>query len=164
MQAGGADQVPGEGTPRVEGWKVPHFKSRQARARWIRRVRRKLLAELGACFFCGETLLPEWATLDHEVPRSDGGPDEEWNCLLACRRCNRRKGARPIEVCISPLRRAAGLYAMHEAIRRGLIATAEGDSQNSQNLRTSDRLRTQQARQPGTSAAPAPLTTDSQRP
>ena len=76
----------------------------------------------GACFYCGGELAPERATLDHVEPRSRGGPDEEWNVLLACHRCNRRKGARSIESCVCQLRRGAGLFAFHDAIRRGLVA------------------------------------------
>jgi hypothetical protein len=104
---------------------MPVFNSHQARARWIRRVRSKLLSTEGTCFYCGGELLPEWATLDHVEPRSRGGPDEEWNVLLACRRCNNRKGARSIESCVCQLKRGAGLFAFHDAVRRGLVK-AEG--------------------------------------
>ncbi len=104
---------------------MPRFNSRQARTRWIRSVRLKLLAENGVCFFCGEQLVPEWATIDHEVPRSRGGPDEEWNFLLSCGRCNRRKGSRPLEACVCQLRRGSGLFSFRDATRRGLTAAAE---------------------------------------
>ena len=119
--AGRVGQVLSEGTPGVEGETVPRFNSRQARTRWIRSVRLKLLAENGVCFYCGEPLVPKRATIDHEVPRSRGGPDEEWNFLLSCYRCNQRKGARSIGSCVCQLRRGAGLFSFNDALRRGLV-------------------------------------------
>jgi 5-methylcytosine-specific restriction endonuclease McrA len=104
---------------------MPVFNSRQARTRWIRRVRSKLLSTEGTCFYCGGELTPEWATLDHVEPRSRGGPDEEWNVVLACRRDNFRKGSRSIESCVCQLRRGAGLFAFHDAVRRGLVTSEE---------------------------------------
>ena len=32
--------------------------------------------------------------IEHVIPKSQGGPDSEANCALACPRCNERKGAR----------------------------------------------------------------------
>ena len=55
------------------------------------------------CHYCGRNDLvrepPEGvkkprrlATIDHVVPRSKGGQDEEDNCVVACFTCNQRKG------------------------------------------------------------------------
>lgn len=44
------------------------------------------------------------ATLDHVVARSRGGGEELNNLVLACRSCNSRKGARPVE-------QMSGVYA-----------------------------------------------------
>jgi 5-methylcytosine-specific restriction endonuclease McrA len=52
------------------------------------------------CVYCGgagdETTGPDGATwhLDHVIPHIRGGPAEETNLVLACRRCNLRKGDR----------------------------------------------------------------------
>jgi 5-methylcytosine-specific restriction endonuclease McrA len=104
---------------------MPVFQSNAARQRWIRRLRRRLFAAAPLCFYCGKQLRFEWSTVDHEIPTSRGGPDEEWNALLACGRCNRRKGSRPIGLCVCQLRRGAGLFAFDDAIRRGLVDPGE---------------------------------------
>lgn len=54
------------------------------------------------CFYCGRRDLvrevPDGvkkprrlATIDHVVPRSQGGEDTEENCVIACYKCNQRK-------------------------------------------------------------------------
>lgn len=45
------------------------------------------------CFFCQEEILYSQATIDHLVPRSKGGTDDETNLVLACRTCNIDKGS-----------------------------------------------------------------------
>ena len=48
-----------------------------------------------ACVYCGAD---GDLTLDHIIPRSRGGSDDDDNLATACRRCNCRKGARtPLE-------------------------------------------------------------------
>jgi len=44
------------------------------------------------CQYCGGAA----ETLDHVVPRSKGGPHTWENVVAACRRCNLRKGDRPL--------------------------------------------------------------------
>jgi len=43
------------------------------------------------CHYCGET---ECLTIDHVVPRSKGGTNEQSNLLTACHGCNASKGAK----------------------------------------------------------------------
>lgn len=43
------------------------------------------------CWYCGSTLVPEEATVDHRVPRCRGGSDRPSNRVPACRRCNSMK-------------------------------------------------------------------------
>jgi 5-methylcytosine-specific restriction endonuclease McrA len=48
------------------------------------------------CYLCGRMVsdipnLPESATVDHVWPQSLGGPSEDFNLLVACRRCNEAK-------------------------------------------------------------------------
>jgi 5-methylcytosine-specific restriction endonuclease McrA len=104
---------------------MPTFHSASGRRRWIRRVRKRLFAASRFCFYCGKELVFEWTTADHEIATARGGPDEEWNLLLACGRCNRRKGSRPIGLCVCQLRRGAGLFAFDDAVRRGLVEPEE---------------------------------------
>lgn len=44
------------------------------------------------CQYCGETLPPRELTLDHVVPRCQGGTTHWNNVVAACTPCNRRKG------------------------------------------------------------------------
>ena len=46
----------------------------------------------GLCVYC-ELVRPEIHT-DHIIPTSKGGPNDEWNRVAACDRCNRFKGDR----------------------------------------------------------------------
>lgn len=46
------------------------------------------------CHYCHR---PNPTTRDHVIPRSRGGPDEAWNLVPACSRCNLRKADRTYE-------------------------------------------------------------------
>jgi 5-methylcytosine-specific restriction endonuclease McrA len=71
----------------------------------------------GVCQYCGQ-----WGdTLDHVVPRSRGGQHSWGNVVLACRRCNNRKGSQTLNELgwelrrtpTAPVRRAALLPVLH---------------------------------------------------
>ncbi|MBX7144052.1 MAG: HNH endonuclease [Oligoflexia bacterium] len=50
------------------------------------------------CQYCGRDLAPREATLDHVLPRSQGGKTTWENIVCCCSACNRKKGGRtPIE-------------------------------------------------------------------
>ena len=49
------------------------------------------------CQYCGEKPGSENLSIEHIVPRSMGGPTGWANCVLACLRCNVRKGNRTPE-------------------------------------------------------------------
>lgn len=49
------------------------------------------------CRYCGESLTEVDATLDHMVPRSAGGTDEEANLATTCLMCNAIKSGRTLE-------------------------------------------------------------------
>lgn len=49
------------------------------------------------CQYCRKEFAPRDLTLDHVVPRTQGGPTEWGNVVSACARCNRRKGGRTPE-------------------------------------------------------------------
>ena len=44
------------------------------------------------CAYCNERLTKQTRTRDHVIPRSAGGENSWENCVVACLRCNRRKG------------------------------------------------------------------------
>ena len=46
------------------------------------------------CQYCGARPGMSDLTIDHVVPRSQGGGNSWANCVLACTRCNRKKGDR----------------------------------------------------------------------
>lgn len=53
--------------------------------------KRRLLAADCRCTYCGYPLSEIDATLDHIIPKSLGGSDEDDNKTLACHDCNREK-------------------------------------------------------------------------
>lgn len=61
----------------------------------LRFSRRSLFARDGhQCQYCGNRFPPQQLSLDHVLPRSQGG-DTSWeNIVCCCRECNTRKGGR----------------------------------------------------------------------
>lgn len=45
----------------------------------------------GTCYFCGKELLFKQISLDHYLPKSKGGPNDSFNLVCSCRRCNKYK-------------------------------------------------------------------------
>jgi hypothetical protein len=64
--------------------------------RMLRANRRNLLLrDEGTCQYCGKSLPASQLSVDHVVPTSRGGSGCSWeNQVIACRRCNGRKGNR----------------------------------------------------------------------
>lgn len=50
-----------------------------------------------SCQFCGVKLLLKDATIDHIIPKSKGGKTDWYNCVTACRICNRKKSNKLLE-------------------------------------------------------------------
>jgi 5-methylcytosine-specific restriction endonuclease McrA len=50
----------------------------------------------GVCAWCGATPWRRDLTFEHVLPRSGGGATVAENGLVACRRCNRARGSRPV--------------------------------------------------------------------
>jgi 5-methylcytosine-specific restriction endonuclease McrA len=59
--------------------------------------RNLFLRDRESCQYCGARPGTRELTIDHVLPRSLGGRTEWTNCVLACGRCNRRKGNRTPE-------------------------------------------------------------------
>jgi 5-methylcytosine-specific restriction endonuclease McrA len=77
-------------------WKAPAvIRQRRTRGSRQRRVtfsrRNVLLRDRLRCQYCGTTLPESELTLDHVVPRCQGGRRVWENLVTACRPCNRRK-------------------------------------------------------------------------
>ncbi len=64
--------------------------------RMLRANRRNLLLrDENTCQYCGKGMPPSQLSVDHVVPTSRGGAANSWeNQVVACRRCNGRKGNR----------------------------------------------------------------------
>ena len=86
--------------------------------------RKALLArDQHTCQYCGDVGGP--MTLDHIVPLSRGGATAWLNTVVACARCNARKGNRTPEETGMSLRRTP--YVPH-VYGFGLLARGEGDA------------------------------------
>ncbi len=77
-------------------WKLPAvIRQKRTRGKVQRRVafsrRNVLLRDRFTCQYCGEVEKEDALTLDHVVPRSQGGQRTWENLVTACRPCNRRK-------------------------------------------------------------------------
>ncbi len=61
-------------------------------------LRKRILAKSnGHCAYCGKRALSIWKiTIDHVIPRSAGGSDDDENLVAACKSCNYRKSDRPL--------------------------------------------------------------------
>ena len=49
------------------------------------------------CQYCGETYSVDNLSIDHVTPRSRGGDSNWTNCVVACIRCNAKKGDRTLD-------------------------------------------------------------------
>ena len=82
-------------------WKVPPVNRREV-----------LKRDHNSCQYCGST---KKLTLDHVIPRSKGGKHSWDNVVIACERCNSRKGDRtPLEA--GMLLRTQPKAPMHPAV------------------------------------------------
>lgn len=64
-------------------------------AQGVKLNRRNLFArDRNHCQYCGNLFPSSELSIDHVVPRSQGGPDTWENLVCACVRCNSRKGGR----------------------------------------------------------------------
>jgi 5-methylcytosine-specific restriction endonuclease McrA len=57
------------------------------------------------CQYCGRRSIRSELSIDHVVPRAKGGHSSWSNCVVACLRCNKRKGNRTLEEAGMRLRR-----------------------------------------------------------
>lgn len=58
-----------------------------------------------ACVWCGREVWRRDLTLDHVIPRSRGGHLVAENAVVACRRCNKRRGSKPVDAYVRELLR-----------------------------------------------------------
>ncbi|WP_432661974.1 HNH endonuclease [Wukongibacter baidiensis] len=49
------------------------------------------LRDDGICYFCDKGLKFKQISIDHYLPKSKGGPDDIYNLVCSCKRCNKDK-------------------------------------------------------------------------
>ena len=72
------------------------------------------------CQYCGDRLPREDLTIDHIIPRSRGGRSTWTNVVLACSRCNARKGDNLLSQCNMKLIREPGEPHWSTIMRRSM--------------------------------------------
>jgi 5-methylcytosine-specific restriction endonuclease McrA len=78
-----------------------------------------LLRDKHVCQYCHEVFAPAELTLDHVLPRAQGGLSTWENLVAACGPCNRRKGNQTPEQADMPLLRRPRPVTLHTA--RGIL-------------------------------------------
>jgi 5-methylcytosine-specific restriction endonuclease McrA len=86
-----------------------------------------LIRDRHTCQFCGATLPASELTLDHIVPRSQGGKSSWENLVACCYPCNNRKGDRTPEEAEMELLRPPRAFNLHTN-RHLMRLMANGDS------------------------------------
>jgi len=74
-----------------------------------------------ACVWCGHEPWREDLSVEHLLPRSRGGSGIEANLVVACRRCNKQRGSRPVDAYVRTLSaegRTPRLPALNAALER----------------------------------------------
>lgn len=66
---------------------------------------------------------PRQLTLDHWVPKSQGGSNRVRNLVLACATCNRRKGDKPAEVYLTSVQLAGRVLAIEREAQCANVET-----------------------------------------
>lgn len=72
-----------------------------------------LIRDRHTCQFCGDVLPASDLTLDHVIPRSQGGKSTWENLVASCHACNNRKGDRTVEAAGMKLLRQPRPFNLH---------------------------------------------------
>jgi len=105
----------------LEYRRIPH----QARALSRKNI---LLRDRNTCQFCGQVLSSGELTLDHVLPRSQGGKSVWENLVACCHPCNNRKGDRTPEPAGMKLLRSPRPFNLHTS-RHLMRLMAHGNGQ-----------------------------------
>jgi len=87
----------------------------------MRRLETLVRRDGPACVWCGHEPWREDLSVEHLLPRSRGGSGVEANLVVACRRCNRQRGSRPVDAYVRALvidGRAPRLAVLKAALER----------------------------------------------
>jgi 5-methylcytosine-specific restriction endonuclease McrA len=75
---------------------------------WMETRRRIQLRDGSVCCDCGRLWLPHRDHVDHEIPREQGGSDDDSNLRLRCIECHKAKTAREAQERAARARRTGG--------------------------------------------------------
>lgn len=67
-----------------------HFSFKKGRVRYSRHL--MYVRDLFRCAYCDEIFTARELSIDHVIPRCEGGKTSWENCVTACRTCNLKKG------------------------------------------------------------------------
>ena len=82
--------------------RFPHLKrKKRGKVAWCRKNLWK--RDAYRCQYCGKKPRPDEITVDHVIPRKQGGTSCFENCVLACLKCNLKKGDKTPEQAGMPL-------------------------------------------------------------
>ncbi len=73
--------------------RVKLSQERKRTAEQLKSRRELFFAQNNRCYYCNEKLCDYDRSVDHFVPKSRGGSDDESNWKAACKTCNRNKGS-----------------------------------------------------------------------
>jgi hypothetical protein len=73
-------------------FKPPEFRPGEVERKNYRKVKVRMFKRQKKCHWCSEKLTLDTATVDHVIPLSRGGLDNDNNRVLACSPCNQRRG------------------------------------------------------------------------
>ena len=74
-----------------KGMNMFHFSRKLAYVRKIKRIK-KWREQNGKCYYCRIALRCDEATYDHIIPQSKGGSEHYDNFVVACDKCNKKRG------------------------------------------------------------------------
>lgn len=75
------------------------LKATGSTSKWIKIAKRIRERDGYTCMICGM----DGNSIDHIIPRSAGGTDDDWNLQCLCVSCNSRKGGRFFNTTPTPL-------------------------------------------------------------
>ena len=100
------------------------LKDNGSTSQW-RKIRQRILNRDGhTCQACGM----DGNSVDHIVPRSAGGGDQDWNLQTLCTSCNSAKGGRFFSSTLTPLTLPVSFYPKNDSNSHYRLSSDENQS------------------------------------
>lgn len=75
----------------------------------------------GTCAYCGSHVSRQNMTIDHIIPRSSGGQSSWLNLVVACKKCNTKKGCKSLEESGMKLLQKPRVPILADSFQKGMI-------------------------------------------